>query len=451
MRANIRVGDLPKRPENVVTGEGAGKLAGRRWSVAKRYARMCKYRASTAQRLLWRIFGSPFSGIALVVALLVATTVHAATLAPITGATGTPHSVTVAGSEVVIAGADADNHARLWVVDVTPGGAQLLGTLSTSIAAFPGAGFLDIALNPTGTLAIAAVGNQGLWVVDLSNPANPHAIGTVALPGLAYALDLNPGATVAYVVCGLGHLQVVSLTDPMHPAITASLPLAGYDVDIGLAGNFAYILNQNGSLHVVDVSGAAPVFVSEVALPRVGPNFVIGSAGRGAILSVDTIHTYLDVLDLSNPSNPTVSGSIIAGDLLRGSADISLVGNVASVVLPGVQGGVQVYDISSGTPVLTGRPDQTLTWIDTGTTYAVGSAPLPLAIAPIPGTPATPIPPAATPTPTQTAMATATLTATLAATATRSSTPSPIPATPTNTARPTACTAPQTPMPTVCA
>ena len=73
----------------------------------------------------------------------------------------------------------ADNYSGLQVVDVsTPASPQIIGSVAT-----PGQA-LSVAV--VGTTAYVADGHIGLQVIDVSTPASPQIIGSVDTPGQAF-------------------------------------------------------------------------------------------------------------------------------------------------------------------------------------------------------------------------------------------------------------------------
>jgi hypothetical protein len=265
-------------------------------------------------------------------------------------------SIAKAGTVVVVVGKDIPTSTiLLQVFDLTdPTQPQVLGELPTTIpATISGTGYMGVALNSSGTLAVAAMGMAGIWMVDLTNPAVPTLLGTYDTPGTAYAVALNSTATLAYVADGGGDLQIVNLTNPSHPTLAGSLSLAGTPVDIDVAGTTAYLANQNGTLVVVNVSNpAAPVFKGQVTLSGYGYYVAVEGTQAVVLSSNPTTNSFLDVVDVSNPVSPVRTSSVAVGlpSIVKG---VDLANAQAYVALD--TDGLKIYDISSsGNPVLLG-------------------------------------------------------------------------------------------------
>src|SRR5262249_36399313 len=103
----------------------------------------------------------------------------------------TGRDVAIVGTRAVVGG-EANGLARLWVVDMTqPSHRIVKGALPTNVTVGTANGFLNVVMNSTGTLAVAAMGGPGLYVVDVSNPAAPVLRGSLDTSGVAYAVALN--------------------------------------------------------------------------------------------------------------------------------------------------------------------------------------------------------------------------------------------------------------------
>jgi len=99
----------------------------------------------------------------------------------------------VASGGAAIAGKQRETgKAHLKVIDVSVATApRLLGEMSTQVAAGSVTGFQDVALNGSGTLAVGAAGWDGVWTIDLSDPAFPELVGSYNTPGIAGGVDLQ--------------------------------------------------------------------------------------------------------------------------------------------------------------------------------------------------------------------------------------------------------------------
>jgi len=184
-----------------------------------------------------------------------------------------------------------------------------------------------------GTLAY--VSNDGppgpggyLEILDLRDPTAPVQVGlfesraptTMAMIGdHAFVSDLDDG------------LLVVDLSNPAHPVTIGQLSISEGAQDVRVEGSFAYVLENNRSgqpgqsgLLIIDVSDPkTPVQLSRAAIPAFAYR-IASSKGFAYVAGSSGLHTY----DVSDPMAPVRVGTWTGG---QGGLchDIEVVGNYA--------------------------------------------------------------------------------------------------------------------------
>ncbi len=148
---------------------------------------------------------------------------------------------------------------------------------------------------------------EGLAIIDISDPENPFILGRYDTPGVAKDVRVQNG--VAYVADGANGLMIIGVNNPAVPNLLARLELPGNAVDLSLRNNRAYVASANsapsqGSLHVIDIA---------------------------------------------NPSNPSLLDSIDAAANLTG-VDVNEDGNIAVLTASG--DGVQIVSLLSASPAV---------------------------------------------------------------------------------------------------
>jgi hypothetical protein len=99
--------------------------------------------------------------------------------------------------------------------------------------------------------AYVADREQGLRIVDVSEPASPTEVGSAIT---TYASGVAVAEDYAYVGDGQAGLRVIDISDPANPSIIATLD-TGYGVGVSVEGNYVYVTDiSGGGLYVVDVS-----------------------------------------------------------------------------------------------------------------------------------------------------------------------------------------------------
>jgi len=200
---------------------------------------------------------------------------------------GSALAVAIAGDRAYV----ADGSAGLRVVDVSDptspmevGFCQVWSPLVVAVAG-----------------RFAYLGNEDvLWVIDISNPANPWAVDYVSVPGTFAAYDVAILGGYAYVANSRGSLKVVDISSAGDPREVGSYTTPAGAYAVAIAGNYAYVAggfpahypNSRASyLVVVDVS--TPASPTEVALTNtpgwpesvaVAGNYIYVAEGEGGLL-----------------------------------------------------------------------------------------------------------------------------------------------------------------------
>lgn len=245
----------------------------------------------------------------------------------------------------------------------------------------------DIALS--GSLALVASLNYGMEVFNIDEPANPTAIGSYR-PELYYyvesvgvfddivyvssleevvLLEVSPSGTVnvlssiavskpydvqvengiAYIASFDGALLVADVSDPASPVLLGSVDTPGNSWDLVLQNNHIFLADYVEGLQVIDVSDPAlPTLVANYATYQYAHNVAV----KDSHVLVSKWYG-VDILDVTNPSNPLLVGQI---ETIGGAFGIEIVNDTAYI--SGDVEGVYVVDISDITkPLITGIVD----------------------------------------------------------------------------------------------
>lgn len=179
--------------------------------------------------------------------------------------------------------------------------------ISGKILGTVGVLFNDVAINSTGTIAVIACGNSGIWVVNITNPASPTKIGVFDTPGNALAVALNSSGTIAYVADG-NALQIVSLSNPSAPTALGRMVNGSVLNDVAVVGNIVCLGDQNGSgMWVADVSNpSAPLLKSLVSLSGLSYRVAMDSNSPTTVAVLSSSSTLGDQIEIWNIANPAV-------------------------------------------------------------------------------------------------------------------------------------------------
>jgi hypothetical protein len=189
------------------------------------------------------------------------------------------------------------------------------------------------------SLAYVAAGEGGLYIIDVSNPAQPFITGTYAAPG--YAEGVAVSGDYAYVADGPGGLRIVNVRNPSQPVEVASAFGQDYVFGVSLAGHYAYLAAAASGLLVADISNpAAPREVARLSIAA----FAYAVAAVGQTVYVAAGSAGLVVIDVTNPSLPVESSVSQTPGWAMG---VEANGN--TLYIADSLGGVLVMDISDRT------------------------------------------------------------------------------------------------------
>jgi len=209
--------------------------------------------------------------------------------------------------------------------------------------------------------AYVAIGEGGLRIVDVSDPAQPAVIGT------HYAsLRVNAVAVSgAYLYVSAGLLRVMDLSDPAAPAEVGTArpadPMVNAGRVIAVSGGYVYALygggsSKTGRLRIVDVS--EPTMPLEVGTYSAGvPVRDAAVVADHAYLLVGQGVPHLVIVDISDPSCPDEVGPARAKTWLGQSLDVA--GHILYLAVPGSSddpGHLRILDVTDPAhPVALGR------------------------------------------------------------------------------------------------
>ncbi len=154
-----------------------------------------------------------------------------------------------------------------------------------------------------------------LEVVDVSDPAHPHSIRTVSIPGLSYGIALS--GDYVYVASQAGTVYIVDVSSPMEATLVKTLYTPGESKGIDVFGDYAYVGMGVGGLLAVDISDPTAPSVLGTAL-TIGAAEDVFVSGHYAFVVEG--YSGLEVFDVSNPRSPVSVGTLATGNVTRGVA-----------------------------------------------------------------------------------------------------------------------------------
>ena len=232
-----------------------------------------------------------------------------------TGATATGTNTTPPTTSTAYANTLSDNaNANVTIGSNGPSTAQLYvgGQLPTAAI-----GTISIGGNPysdyvQGNYAYVANGaSSNLQIIDVSNPAKPVTISTIATGS---STSLYVQGNYAYVAnYWAGNLQIINISDPASPVTVSTVATGSYPNWVVVQGNYAYVTDVGPStLQIINISNPAnPVNVGSVATNSGGPFYAQALYVQGNYAYVSNGgDNSLQIINISNPANPVTVGSV---------------------------------------------------------------------------------------------------------------------------------------------
>ncbi len=191
-------------------------------------------------------------------------------------------------------------------------------------------------LKAEGKTLYAAVGDAGLYIVDISDPLKPVRKGAYTSPGYAEALAVK-GYQV-YLANGKEGLQIIDVKNPAVPVALGQVYKNKYAFDVAVSGNYAYIAAADDGLLLADISSSnAPEEVASCDTPGIARNVAL--SGGNVFIADDW--KGVAVVEVDKPKAPIFVKNIPTAGRAHG---LTLNGNYLYVA--DAYMGVRVFDVT---------------------------------------------------------------------------------------------------------
>jgi hypothetical protein len=180
-----------------------------------------------------------------------------------------------------------DTTNKVHILDLPKTGFRKLGTFTIPLDA--NKGINDFAV--TGDFAYILVSEDGLHIVDISDPKSAHEVGFLALPGTTTRLAVSD--QFAYIAALDDGLHIIDVANPKGPVeISPYGTKTKYIETVNVVGKYAYLYVDTDHIEVIDISNPlAPTLVAStdfhnVSNINVKDNYMYVAAGN------DGVHIY---------------------------------------------------------------------------------------------------------------------------------------------------------------
>ncbi len=217
----------------------------------------------------------------------------------------------------------------------------------------PNSGYVS-AIAITGSKGVLAITTyeytdepRELWVLDISDPAQPKVTGELQgsilpmwITGLSMSADLLALAGYRRIGYSYPEFDLIDISDPAHPLKIGSSPLysAGEDPSVALLGHTVYAAAQNQPILAYDISDpTAPVLTGQ------GEDPVWGLAAASDLVYLAAGAAGLAIYDSQGPGSLLKRGALLG---IGSAEDVAVQGNSLYIA----DGGVHAYalDFASG-------------------------------------------------------------------------------------------------------
>jgi hypothetical protein len=189
-----------------------------------------------------------------------------------------------------------------------------------------------------GNLAyVVSTTSNPLQIFDVSNPSSPTLLGSSPAPG---GTGIYVSSATAYVVAGPS-LQIFDVSNPSSPTLLGSCATSTTARSVYVSGGFAYVACSTGGLQIVDVTNLSSPMVRG-SYPTLSDAWDVKISGGLAYIASVSAQRFgqgvffgpgaLEVVDVANPSSPTLCASY---SFAIGPAGLHLHDRLIYVATPG--------------------------------------------------------------------------------------------------------------------
>jgi hypothetical protein len=199
---------------------------------------------------------------------------------------------------------------------------------TTGRAAFVSYGSVTVGGSPVGHIFVSNRStSSGLSAINVSNPATPTLsswLGTnQAASGIAYAPFYSNGKV--YIAYGLAGLRIVDVSTPSAATLLSTTVLPGDSRGVVASGNYAYVAGGVSGVSVIDATNpSSPVKLSTITTPRAR-----GIAISGNYVYIAASDSGLGVFNISSPATPSLVGYFHPGSQF--GENVAAAGNIVGL------------------------------------------------------------------------------------------------------------------------
>jgi hypothetical protein len=153
-----------------------------------------------------------------------------------------------------------------------------------------------ISLAEAGNTLFAGTTNKSIVVSDITNPAQPHTVNTLALTDLPVKIRVS--GSLMFVADNAAGLLIYDITSPQSPVLLSNVTGFPYVTDVAIQGTTAFLAADVDGLVVVNISSPSqPTVLSTTGLSRADPFYNIAPLNEALSIAVDNGIVYVGTLN----------------------------------------------------------------------------------------------------------------------------------------------------------
>lgn len=192
-------------------------------------------------------------------------------------------------------------------------------------------------------------GTPDFFVVDISTPASPTAIGSLNLPGIPTNIIVSGNYAYVSNTDNAQELQIIDISTPATPTVVGTFNATGNADAQGVyvVAATVYLVRDTSAadeFNIINVATpSAPISVGSLNLTAIG--YEVWVSGTKAYVASGENSQEMQVIDITTPATPSIVGSYD----VSGNTDALTIAGLGNTVFLGHAANTYILDVSTPT------------------------------------------------------------------------------------------------------
>jgi hypothetical protein len=191
-------------------------------------------------------------------------------------------------------------------------------------------------------IAYIANSDQGLEILNISQPDNPRKLSVIKTKGIAFDVTYYKG--YAYVSQWNHGLGVIDVRDPYNPKIANNIKLGGYTREVFTNENILYVATDFAGVYFFDITNPNQPLLINYWL---GNNMISGIAVLRKFVCLAAWNGGLEIIDLTFPSDPTKISTWNDTTGVGYGVDCQVINNTDLAFVAYAEGGLKIINFTN--------------------------------------------------------------------------------------------------------